>query len=139
MLASAVFAKGTNASLAGPLRFIFCHFDRPISLGSFQNYRRETLHAQVPPEVLTQTSLQWKNPQFQASLLSERRHPIPPRLRERKMEKQAVPCAGRPGSQEAAMPFKPLDSAPRMTGFRHPKEPLMHLNNIVRIDGKLRA
>jgi hypothetical protein len=106
MLASAVFAKGTNASLAGPLRFIFCHFDRPISLGSFQNYRRETLHAQVPPEVLTQTSLQPKNPQFQASLLSERMHAIPPRLRESKMEKQVVPCSARPRSHEVALPSR---------------------------------
>jgi hypothetical protein len=104
MLASAVFAKGTNASLAGLLRFIFRHFDRPVSLGSFQNYRREKLHAQVPLEVLTQTSLQRKNPQFQASLLSERMHPIPPWLRESKMEKQAVPCSARPRSQEAALP-----------------------------------
>lgn len=33
----------------------------PISLGSLENYRRETLHAQVPFEVLTRTPLQEKN------------------------------------------------------------------------------
>jgi hypothetical protein len=63
----------------------------PISLKSSQNYRSETLHAQVPPEVLTQTSLQQKNTQTETSLLSQRMDSFSPRVRDRKMENQPVP------------------------------------------------
>jgi hypothetical protein len=123
MLASAVFAKGTNASRAGLLRFIFCHFDRPISLGSFQNYRRETLHAQVPPEVLTQTSLQRKKSTI-PSLPSFRAYaPYPTSVAQEQDGKARCSLFSAATLAGSRVVLQVLDTAPQRTEFRHPKWP----------------
>jgi hypothetical protein len=120
MLASAVASKGTVAFHASLVRLLFCHFDRPYSLESLENYRRETLHAQVSSEVLTRDLLQVKNWQTQSSLPSGGWTLSLSVGRWKGVNPRGSFCRAAK-LQEAAKPFGPLDSVPQGMEFRHPK------------------